>query len=81
MVPHLALRHHWVTAHPVDELLQLDTPMLHELLLIPTGDLLVGQRRNRDKGELVHQPLVQPVEVFIATRHLTKGKTRLDMSN
>ena len=35
-----------------------------------TLDLFVRQRRDRNEGELLDQPLVQPVEVFVAARHL-----------
>lgn len=67
MVPDLAFGDHRMAAHPVDELLQLHTSMLHELLLIAAGDLLVRQRWHRNQAKLVHQTFVQPVEVLVAT--------------
>lgn len=70
MIPDLALRYDRMPADPVDKLLQLYASMLHKLLLIPARDLLVRQRRHRYQTELVRQPLVQPIEVLVATRHL-----------
>ena len=35
-----------------------------------TLDLFVRQRRDGDERELLHQPLVQPVKVLVAPRHL-----------
>lgn len=55
-----------MTTHPVDELLELSAPMLDELVLVSAGDLLVGQRRDGDEAELLHEPLVQPVEVLVS---------------
>ena len=43
-----------------------------------TLDLFVGQRRDRNEGELLDQPLVQPVEVFVAARHLDVVKLEQD---
>lgn len=78
MIPDLALGDNRMAAHPVHKLLQLDTSMLHKLLLVAARDLLVRQRRHRNQTELVHQSLVQPVEVLVATRHLkTKAKTQI----
>ena len=43
-----------------------------------TLDLFVRQRRDRNEGELLDQPLVQPVEVFVAARHLDVVKLQQD---
>ena len=45
--------------------------MLDEVLLESAGDLLVGERGDRDhRPELALEPLVQPVELLVASGHL-----------
>ncbi len=45
--------------------------MLDEVLLESAGDLLIGERGDRDhRPELALKPLVQPVELLVASGHL-----------
>ena len=45
--------------------------MLDEVLLESAGDLLIGERGDRDhRPELALEPLVQPVELLVASGHL-----------
>lgn len=53
--------------------------MLDEVLLESAGDLLVGERGNRDHGpELALEPLVQPVKLLVASGHLEVKVLMLD---
>lgn len=58
--------------HPPDQSLP---PLGDEVLLEAAGGLLLRQVGHRDDGETLHEPSVQPVEVFIPAG-MIKGKTR-----
>lgn len=76
MDPHLASGQDGVPAHVIYEFLQLCPAVFDEMLLVPAGDLLVGQRRYGDDVEFFREPVVQPIEVFVSAGDFDVGKRR-----
>ena len=76
MHPNVALTKHGMPAYPVYPETQLSHSMLDEQLLVSVRDLFVGQRWQRYGHELLLQPRVQPVELFVSSRHLNVVERR-----
>lgn len=68
--PHVGARQNRMVAHATDKRLQLEPPSLNKLLLVAARNLLVGQRRDGNDAKFLNQPFVQPVKVFVTSRHL-----------
>ena len=62
----------------INKALQLVHPVLDELVLAATLDLLVRQRGNWNEGELFHQPFVKPVKMLVAPRDLDVIKLKIN---